>query len=377
MTHEDYPPSQPQGVLLPGWYPDPQSPPWSGRQRYWDGSQWTPHTFGGSQTPPKRSGPRWALILGASAGGVLLAVLMVIVLLRAAAPQDVLPDTGNPGVSPTTGSASASPTPSASATPSLPTPSESIGKPLRAALAKYVRAYKAVWKPEGIDYESNLGPQLQVRAEELRDRYGEVVERSADDVAASDPSSNFGALLKALDLQVTAVEDFARELTACGTATRVAALECEIDVWEDQADINQAQRRVRTAFELVNLPELAADPSERVKFNVAVGECFNVGTPFRVVDCNSPHDGEVFASYVIPMSSSEPYPGEEQVTKIAQRQCKQAFEGYVGVRQRFSELSIAFVYPSPESWSIGERKISCVVQLDQGKLTESVRGRGR
>jgi hypothetical protein len=32
-----------------GWYADPQSP---GRQRYWDGNQWTEHTSGVQQVPP-------------------------------------------------------------------------------------------------------------------------------------------------------------------------------------------------------------------------------------------------------------------------------------------------------------------------------------
>lgn len=317
------------------------------------------------------------LIVGASAGALVLAVVMIVVLMRAAAPTDVLPSPVDSGASPPSGSASAPTNPLVTPTPSLPTPTEQIGQPLRAALAKYVRAYNAVWKLEGIASDSNLGPQLDPRVQELRIRFVEILERSADDAAASNPTSNFGALLKALDLQVTAVESFVVDLTACDALTRFTALDCEIDVWDDQTEINKAQRRVRTALQLVNLPELSQDPSEEVDFEVAVGECYNVGTPFRVVDCNSPHDGEVFASYTIPMSSTEPYPGEEEVTKIAQRQCRRSFEGYVGVRPRFSELSIRFVYPSPESWSNGERQVSCLAQLDQGNLTESVRGQGR
>lgn len=373
MTSNDGLPSQ--GGTPAGWYPDPQAPPGVRQQRFWDGSTWTAHVA--AAPAQARSGRRWPAVLAVGAGVVAVAVIVGLLVGRSDTPPAGGSDPTSITASPEAPSSPSATEPSGTPAPDLPQPETTVGKPVMAALARYVRAYKGLWKSEGLDPSLPLGSQLEPRSRDLRDRFAKLVTVSETDPGALEPASNFGALLRAMELEVEVIEGFVSDLVDCERLSLPASIECELAVWDDRRDITRAAQRVRAATELVNFPDAEDSDSESVSFAVEVGECYVAGQPFRVVDCSTPHDGEVFATYEIPDSAGLPYPGEAAVEVVAQRECKRRFEGYIGVRPRFSELLIFYVYPSPGSWSSGQRTISCSVQLETGKLRESVRGSGR
>ena len=365
----------PQGGTPAGWYPDPQAPPGATQQRYWDGSSWTAHV---AAAPAQvRRGRRWPALLAVGAGVAAVAVIVGIVVGRSDIPPADVSSPTSTEASPQVPSSSSATEPSTAPAPDLPQPETTVGKPVMAALARYVRAYKALWKSEGLDPSLPFGAQLEPRSRDLRDRFAKLVTVSETDPGALDSASNFGALLRAMELEVEVIERFVSDLVDCSRLSFPASIDCEIAVWDDRRDITRAAQRVQAATELVNLPDAEDPDSESVSFSVEVGECYVEGEPFRVVDCSTPHDGEVFATYEMPDAADRPYPGEAAVEVVAQRECKRGFAGYVGVRLRFSELLMFYVYPSPRSWSAGQRTISCLAQPEDGKLRASVRGSGR
>ena len=363
----------------PGWYPDPQAPPGMSQQRYWDGSAWTPHVAQAAANVRRRPRRVWPALLAGGAGLVVVALVVGVFVGRSGSPtgrEASTPEVAASSEAPTT-PPSVAPTPTPTPTSELPKPQVMLGKPVSAALARYVRAYKALWKSEGLDVTRPLGSQMRPRSTDLRERFSKLVDVAAVDPGAQDPASNFGALLTAIELEVGVIESLVSELEDCMQVGEAARIACEIEVWEDEGEVTRAAKRVQAAYQLVNLPAVEDSESESVRFDVGVGECFVEGVPFRVVNCNSTHDGEVFAEYEIPNAASSAYPGDEAVADVAWRECKRRFEGYVGVRLRFSELSVSYVYPSPESWAAGERTISCIAALRDSELRESVRGSGR
>lgn len=364
-----------QGSTPAGWYPDPQAPLGGRQQRYWDGSSWTALVAAvPAQGRPRR---RWPALLAVGAGVVGVAVIAGVLIGRSDTAPAGVGDSTSAVASPEAPNSSPATEPSAAPTPDLPQPETTVGKPVMAALAKYVRARKGLWKSEGLDPSLPLGSQLEPRSSDLRDRFAKLVAVSKTDPGAMDPASNFGALLRAMELEVEIVERFVSDLVDCAPLSFAASVDCQTAVLEDKGDIARAAQRVRAASELVNLPYSEDSESESVTFAVEVGECYLEGEPFRVVDCSTPHDGEVFATYEMPDEAGVPYPGEAAVEEVAERECKRRFEGYVGARLRFSELLFFYVYPSSGSWSADQRTISCLAQLETGKLRESVRGSGR
>ena len=77
----------------------------------------------------------------------------------------------------------------------------------------------------------------------------------------------------------------------------------------------------------------------------------------------------------LPGGQNAPFPGIGELRRQAQAICRDGFEPFVGVRWTQSELDIAALWPSPESWPTGDRLVVCVVfRLDGEPLTGSARG---
>jgi hypothetical protein len=95
------------------------------------------------------------------------------------------------------------------------------------------------------------------------------------------------------------------------------------------------------------------------------------GLPAR--DCDEPHDGEVFLIRPMTVSGDE-FPGRSALDKKAEEVCSgDAFEEYVGLAYDESELSITYVTPSEDSWTMGDRDVVCVATSSDGsKLTDTV-----
>ncbi|MEV8537831.1 DUF4190 domain-containing protein [Streptomyces sp. NPDC051572] len=96
------------------------------------------------------------------------------------------------------------------------------------------------------------------------------------------------------------------------------------------------------------------------------GECFDAPSgslegmtyDFDVVSCDGAHDGEVFA--VVRMGSGS-YPGDKKVTATADDKCYALQDAYVMDRWAVpDDVDIYYVTPTSQSWSLGDREITCV-----------------
>ncbi len=78
--------------------------------------------------------------------------------------------------------------------------------------------------------------------------------------------------------------------------------------------------------------------------------------------CTEPHVAEVFASFPI---SSGAYPGEAEVKRFGGGGCTERLAGYVGPG-REDEFDVVFLYPTDQSWRLGDRTVSCLVTAPDG-----------
>jgi len=117
---------------------------------------------------------------------------------------------------------------------------------------------------------------------------------------------------------------------------------------------------------------------------IEVGTCFNDAgdegafdyTELAVVDCEEPHDNEVYHLFDAPGSAT--YPGDDQIATITREGCLSAFEPYVGKPYTDSVFAILPIPPSETSWNGGDREVVCAL-YDTGRkeLRGSAQGSAR
>jgi Domain of unknown function (DUF4190)/Septum formation len=121
-----------------------------------------------------------------------------------------------------------------------------------------------------------------------------------------------------------------------------------------------------------------AEPYTMYLDELTAGECFDeTDKDFEVVrqPCGTPHDGEVYASLVLPPHA---YPGDRALRDEAQASCDREFTGYVGVDAHHSRLESDLLYPDREMWEDDERDVMCLVYgPDAEQLVGSVKGSKR
>lgn len=104
------------------------------------------------------------------------------------------------------------------------------------------------------------------------------------------------------------------------------------------------------------------------------GREVNEITEARVVPCRLEHQAEVYARTDLPEAEDAPFPGVGTLRREAQAACREPFAAFVGVPWTRSELEIAALWPSPESWADHDRSIVCAVfRLDGRPLTGTAR----
>jgi hypothetical protein len=102
--------------------------------------------------------------------------------------------------------------------------------------------------------------------------------------------------------------------------------------------------------------------------DLRVGDCFDdsefqseegeVGD-LTLVDCDQPHDAEVFLAVGI---AGDEFPGIESVETAAGDNCSEAFEPYVGIGPAESRWEWGWIIPNQEAWDEeSERIIVCFV----------------
>lgn len=80
-----------------------------------------------------------------------------------------------------------------------------------------------------------------------------------------------------------------------------------------------------------------------------------------VVDCELPHDAEVFAVVRQGDADDAEFPGEDALRDQADEECFSRFEDFVGIAYEESVLDIATLWPTEGAWEDGDRTITCVV----------------
>lgn len=126
----------------------------------------------------------------------------------------------------------------------------------------------------------------------------------------------------------------------------------------------------------------APEVAENSVFELELGTCLDDASvpegadlaDIPQVPCEEPHDSELFGIITI---DDDTYPGADVLIEKGQSGCQLRFSDFVGIDFRSSTLDFHFYYPTPSSWSQGDRTIYCMV-VDPGlKVTGSLEGTQR
>jgi putative regulator of septum formation len=101
------------------------------------------------------------------------------------------------------------------------------------------------------------------------------------------------------------------------------------------------------------------DGSPRVPANAGKGSTV---LAVASVPCSQSHDKEVFAVFEHPAKPGTLFPGEKEVTKVAQDGCADRIRGYVGRPFEDIKLQVSVIAPGPVFWDQDDRTIVCTLQ---------------
>ncbi len=132
--------------------------------------------------------------------------------------------------------------------------------------------------------------------------------------------------------------------------------------------------------------DAAYDLGDPISFDAAqLGECINEYNWVQerqpqnlliALDCELPHDKEVYFTREFPAGPEVPYPGEELMNDYATRVCYNAFEEFVGQTYELSTYEIDHTYPPRDNYEVGRyREIICMVRSNP-QTTGSAKGTG-
>jgi hypothetical protein len=89
------------------------------------------------------------------------------------------------------------------------------------------------------------------------------------------------------------------------------------------------------------------------------------------VPCGEPHDDEVYFDFLL---DDGEYPGDDAVLEASDSGCLAQFDAFAGIAYDASTLDFYAYRPSEESWSNGDRTVSCVIWDPAGRVTGSLAG---
>ncbi len=115
-------------------------------------------------------------------------------------------------------------------------------------------------------------------------------------------------------------------------------------------------------------------PGDCFDDETANGEIIEEVETVPMVDCDDPHDNEVYADLD---ALDGVFPGNDALFEEGMARCLPLFESYVGSPYDTSRLDIFPITPLAEGWADGDRKITCVLyDMELNKLTGSMRSSG-
>lgn len=94
----------------------------------------------------------------------------------------------------------------------------------------------------------------------------------------------------------------------------------------------------------------------------------------ETVDCDVPHDNEVYA--LVEMTDDS-FPGDRGVETQAYESCLEPFDSFVGTPYADSRLDFGALFPTEASWAEGDRTITCFLyDVEFLRLTSSMKDAG-
>lgn len=107
-----------------------------------------------------------------------------------------------------------------------------------------------------------------------------------------------------------------------------------------------------------------------------VGQCADVMkgasvSDIPIVGCDKAHAWE---AYAVKSIQGDAYPGEQTIQSQTEKFCADEFATFVGVAYDDSELDINYLYPTTKSWALGDRELLCLVGVEAGGVTGSLKG---
>ena len=100
---------------------------------------------------------------------------------------------------------------------------------------------------------------------------------------------------------------------------------------------------------------------------------FDVHAPLPLVDCDEPHDNEVYAVVEHPAAGpKEDFPGDAEMERFAEEACEDQFERRVDPAVADS-VGDFFIWPDEFTWLAGHQAATCVLfDLDLAELVGSM-----
>jgi hypothetical protein len=136
-------------------------------------------------------------------------------------------------------------------------------------------------------------------------------------------------------------------------------------------------QRAAGAFAVFTLVLASCSSGFLVSYDMKPRDCFNDSQTARqpTVDCDQPHDKEVFAAFVL--DGDRAFPGNEVLYDEMFAVCDPLFESYVGSPFEASGLHWGSQIPLRQLWADGDRRALCFLyDRDPEKLTRSMRNSG-
>jgi hypothetical protein len=125
-------------------------------------------------------------------------------------------------------------------------------------------------------------------------------------------------------------------------------------------------------------PSVVEDVGGVRELGLEVGDCFRGEMPeFDIVDCEEPHDAEVFGLDDHHAAEGAPYPGRAELSFVTDQRCVEAYASHVGESIQETEWRILIVEPSEESWDErDDRAFLCALVSTDDALVGSQQGTG-
>lgn len=133
-----------------------------------------------------------------------------------------------------------------------------------------------------------------------------------------------------------------------------------------------------TGCSLIESVVTGAPDGETDVFALAIGDCLNdlsaldEVTSVPLVDCNEPHDSEVFATTD---SAATEFPGDSALFDELTVFCQgQAYTDFVGIPYADSIYGTSGYVPTEGSWGSGDRELLCTIGTPNEQTTGSLKG---